>query len=733
MSRAWLRPRWGVVLTTALALWLRLVDGADSWVFATEIVPVLTKAGCNAGACHGAATGQGGFRLSLLGYDVGDDYDRLARELGGRRIDLGRPEASLMLRKASGDLDHEGGRRLPRSSRGYQRIRDWIAAGAPRDPSDLRVAELEVEPSDILLDGAKVSTSLRVMATTSDGRRSDVTEWALYSSNDDAVATVNRTGDVVMAGPGLASVMVRYGGQAVAATVTVPWGARLEPDDEPEFDPRLFFEVDELVEWNLKRLGLRAAPVAAPATFYRRLYLDLLGRLPSPEELRERLGDDDSPSVREQAVEELLKREEFADHWAYRVSEWLGVGSRRASPKVAERWHGWLREQIGAGTPWNDIVHAMLVAEGDPAEVGPAGFYALASDPRDVAEQVASRFLGIRLACARCHAHPEDRWTQDDYHGFAACFARMTRDGGVIRSVATGALEHPKTGMPVEPALLRIVVSGEGVPRREADPRGHAAAWIAGMGSGSPELRLAFANRVWREVMGRGLVEPPDDLRPSRPASNPVLLARLADRLVSDGFDLRRLLRCIVTSKAYQRVSSWAGTADPVGGPPAALLERVQARAMSRPLSAEVFLDAVAQVSGVPEVFEGRPVGTRAIQLPGPVAAAPALDALGRCSRERTGESQGGVSGGLAQALHLIQGSAIQGRLGRGRVADWVSRGTPAGAIVDELWLRAFSRTPEAKEKALWVARIEAAGDRREAVEDLMWAVLNSAEFGFNH
>lgn len=731
---AWLQRRRAGCLVVVAAFWVASASGAgESWTFRTDILPVLTKAGCNAGACHGAASGQGGFRLSLLGYDAAEDHDRLAREMGGRRIDLQRPEESLLLRKASGDLDHEGGRRWPRRSESFRRIRDWIAAGTPRGDLSIRVVRLEVTPEALRFEGTNRSARLRAMATTSDGRVEDVTDWSLFSSHDEAVATVDRVGNVAGVGPGRTGITVRYGGLAVASLVTAPWrdgggGGTDAGSGRVAATP----DLDALVERELVRLGLEPGPRADAATYYRRLCLDLLGRLPTPEECREWLAGEDSDARRDAVAGALLRREEFADFWASRMGEWLGVGARRTPRAVAERWHLWLRDGIRTGKPWHAMVREMLLAEGNPAEVGAAGFYTLASDPRDIAEHAASKFLGIRISCARCHAHPEDRWTQEDYHRFAAFFARISREGGAIRPVADGEIEHPRTGLPMEPALLgeeARAVSGPGGDRRRRLAEGLA-------GADNPELTRAFANRVWRELMGRGLVEPPDDLRPSRPASHPELLEWLAARSRQGDNALAPLVETIVLSRAYRRASAWESGEGAAGigtAPPSALLERFHARSMCRPLSAEVFLDAVVQVTGVGEAFEGMRDGTRAVQLPGPVVGSAALDALGRCPRERGGGNGEVAGGGMARALHLIQGRTVQGRLGSGRVAGWLERGVAPDGIVEELWLRAFSRSPSAEEKARWVNRIDAVGHRREAIEDLAWAVLNSAEFGFNH
>lgn len=690
--------------------------------FRTGILPVLTRAGCNAGSCHGAATGQGGFRLSLLGYDPEEDHDRLTRELGGRRIDRVQPERSLLLRKASGDLDHEGGRRLGVDSEGYRRLAAWIKEGARRGDPGLVVTGLVVEPSDITLPAPGAEVRLQVTALRSDGVAEEVSRWALYRSNDDAVAEVDRDGRVTVRGAGLSSVMVRYGGQVAVARLAVPWGPPQTGVDVAADNP-----VDREVDRVLARLGIRASGPSNATTFLRRAHLDLLGRLPEPEVTRAFLAGPDTPARREEVLDALLERPEFTDYWSLWLADWLRVGGRKGSAAVASRWRSWLKEQVSLRVPMDRVVVAMLTAVGDPTTEGPVGFMLLASDPRDLAETASAILLGTRIACARCHAHPADRWTQEDYHQFAAFFARIRREAGVVGVAERGEVEHPKTGRAVAPRPL----GGEGSPRPDdgEDRRLALAGWVTA--PGNPFFARAFVNRVWRRLLGRGLVEPVDDLRPTNPSTHPELLDGLAAEFERSGYDLRALVRRVVRSRTYQR-----GPADPSSeglSPPAALASRFYAAASPRPLSAEVLLDAIAEVTGVAESFPGLPEGTRAVQLAGPVVASPALDVLGRCPRDRGCEAADSVGGGLAQALHLIQGSSVQGRLRSGRVAAWADGTVPPGRMVEELWLRAFARPPREEERTYWSETLATAPEAREAIEDLVWVVLNSGEFAFNH
>jgi hypothetical protein len=701
----------------ALLLWaLSLPALAEPTPFATGILPILTKAGCNTGGCHGAATGQGGFRLSLLGYDPEADYLRITRELAGRRIDLDRPDESLFLRKPARQLDHEGGRRLPLDSEEYRTVRDWIAAGAPRGPADLRVDAIEVLPNDLFLQATGESTPLQVTARLSDGQRQDVTRLALYTSNDDAIADVSKQGVITSRSPGLTSIMIRYSGQVNAARVAIPYASPL-PNRSRSSDHVIDVHIDD----ELHRLRLDPSPRASAATFLRRVSLDLIGRLPSPEEARDFQSSPDSPERRRQWIDALLERPEWADYWTLQLADLLLLGGKGSNDTATRRYHAWLRDQVASHTPLDQLVRSLLTAVGNIQEVGPANFLTLANDPRDLSEHVGRMFLGTRVACARCHTHPSDRWTQEDYHGFAAYFARIGRSGDLIQLVQRGEVDHPKTGRPVEPKPLGASRPTPANPT--ADRRLELADWLT---SGeNPLFARSLVNRVWKHCFGRGLVEPVDDLRPTNPATHPALLDALARDFVAHGFDLRHLLRTITTSETYQRTSA--------ATPSNRLDDRLFSHAYARELPAPVFLDAVVQVTEVPHRFEDQPDDLRAVQLVGPRVPSASLDVLGRCQRERPCDTPGQGGGGLARTLHLIQGSTLQDKLSGGIVDRLLSTHSSDAAIVAEVYLRALTRAPQPEETTEWTSLLGAAADRRAAVQDLLWALLNSREFGFNH
>ncbi len=737
---------------------LSLVSIADPALLATEsfrtsILPILTKAGCNAGACHGAATGQGGFRLSLLGYDPEEDHLRITRELGGRRVDLNAPTNSLLLRKPSGEIDHEGGRRLKNSSSGYALVRDWIDRGAPYGSKDVVVSRIEVSPAESFLESESLQKTpsnrgrepkrdadrptpnaqpsnprverlvesttkavpLRVVAFLSNGTQEDVTALALITSNDEAVAEVLPDASVRMRSPGVASVMVRYSGQVAAARFSSPFAS-----DHPRPRARLSNNlIDDEINKEQARLRVSAAVQSEASEFLRRIYLDLIGRLPSTTEALEFLHRKDDRSSRGTLIDRLLAREEFTDFWTLRLGDWLLVGGKRSSAESAKAYQGWLRGQVSSNVPVNTMVRTILTSRGDMATNGPANFFALATDPRDLGESVGSMFLGAQIACARCHAHPADRWTQGDYYHFAAWLAGIKRDGNVVRSQAHAEFLDSKGHRVVTPRVL----GGSATPLiHDADRLVTLAHWIAS--PENPFFSQAFVNRIWNHLMGRGLFEPVDDLRPTNPATFPALLDRLAFKFRSEGFDMRGLIRTIVLSRAYQRTSRVAGTD----------LEhdRLYARAVVKDIQAQVFADAIAQVTGVADQFEGHATGTRAVTLIGSRDESYAMDVLGRCSRERRCETSG-RGGGLAQALHLINGSSINSKLEGGVVGELMRARASDREIVKELYLRAYARLPGKVEIAEWSSLIGSKPSRSEAVQDLLWTLLNSREFAFNH
>jgi hypothetical protein len=677
------------------------------------VLPILTKAGCNAGACHGAAIGQAGFRLSLLGYDPQADHDTLTRELSGRRIDVAAPAESLILRKATRSIKHKGGHRIDVDSDDYRTLIAWIGAGAPYGPSGLRVTGIEVSPSNVLLGGPGESVRLKVTASLSDGRREDVTGHALYDSNDPGVVEAGEEGKLTVVRRGPAAVMVRYGGQVAAVRVAAPFreaearGNAVAPHNY----------VDEKVFAELRRLRIAPSPVSVDSEFLRRVYLDMAGRLPTAEQSRTFLADNEA-GKRLRLIEDLARGEDFIDLWTLHLADLLLIDSKRLGPAQARAYHAWLRQQVARNTPLDRLVRELMTASGDPASEGAANFHRLTQDPRDMGEYVGGAILGMRIACARCHAHPFDAWTQDDYYGFAAYFARTAQAGGRVVMSDRGELQHPKTLKAVAPKPL----GGVAPDSADGDRVASLARWTTS--PSNPYFARSMVNRVWKHLMGRGIVEPVDDLRATNPPANPALLDALAADLVAGGYDLRRLIKTIVSSKSYQ-ISSTATDDNRFD-------DRLFSHAYTRALSAQVLADAVAQASGVADEYAGYPAGTRAVQLIDARTPSEALDVLGRCTRDLNCATQGG-GGGISQALHLMNGSSINSKL-RGGLVDQIIRDKLGDRqIVEEVFLRTLCRAPGERERAFCEKALSEAAGKREAIEDLLWTLLNSREFVYNH
>jgi uncharacterized protein DUF1553/uncharacterized protein DUF1549 len=690
-------------------------DNSKEPSFATRILPLLTKAGCNAGACHGAATGQGGFKLSLLGYDPEQDHDTITRELSGRRVDLGAPEQSLLLRKPTRQLEHEGGRRFPRDSQAYRTLLNWIASGAPYGARDVRVTGIHVAPADVLLLKPGQSRPLKVTARLTDGTAEDVTSLALYSSNDDGVADVDGNGVVTVRNRGLTAVMIRYSGQVAAARVGAPY----QDGDVAAISFPVQNFIDQLVLAELKRLRITPSPLCDDATFLRRVHLDVVGGLPTPAEVRAFVDRPASARKRRQVIDQLLVNSEFVDFWTLKLADLLLINSKKLGNEGTQAYHAWLRRQVKDGAPLDRAVRELLMAQGDPAANGPANFHRLTTDPRDLGEFVSQAFLGTRVACARCHNHPFDRWTQDDYYHFAAFFARTAIEGQRVVQRPFGEVQHPRTGKDVPPRPLGSTKAAADGP---GDRRVALADWLTA--SDNPMFARAFVNRVWKELMGRGLVEPVDDLRPTNPPSNPALLDALAADFVRHGYNLRHLVRTITFSRTYQ-LSSQANEINRQD-------EQLFSRGYLKLLTGQVLADVIAQASGVTDEFAGYAPGTRAVELIDSQVPSYTLDVFGRCPRTTNCENPAQFGGGLSQALHLVNAPAVNAKT-EAAMNRFLASTRSNRELLEELYLRTVSRSPDAKELNQWEDMLSKASSKREVLEDLFWALLNSREFAFNH
>ena len=690
--------------------------------FVNEVLPVLTRSGCNMGACHGAAQGKGGFKLSLQGFDADADYESLVRGSKFRRVTPIDPENSLLLRKPLLAVAHKGGKRLRVDSAEYRILRDWIGFGMPGpNPADAKVLKLEVIPVTRSLPVGK-SQRVIVHARFRDGTVRDVTSQALFSAEDESVARVSASGEAAATGPGEAAVLVRYQDLVATARIISPFAKTLSAraPEPPDASP-----IDRLVNRKLTALGLPSSPRCSDSDFIRRAYLDLIGAPPTADEARRFLSAR-HPQRREKLIDELLERREFVDFWSYRWADLLRVSRAALKDKGAYALYNWIRQSVAENKPWDRFAREIILAKGGSFEYGPANYFRANTRPEELTETTAQAFLGVRIQCAKCHNHPYEKWTQNQYYQLAAFFAQSRGKGRgdetVVMASGTGDVRHPKTGKTVIPAALGSppIASDYSGDRREA-----LAEWLTS--PRNPFFARTLVNRLWRHFMGRGLVEPVDDMRATNPPSNEPLLEWLAEEFMRNGFDIRRIMRTIMLSEAYQR------SAEPVKG------NERDARYHSvypfKRLRAEQLMDALTSVIGSGEKFEGFPPGFRASELPVTTVPSYFLDLFGRPARSITCECERGDEANLGQILHLMNNSGINARIGSkdGRIAKLIESRRSNPQVVEELYLAAFARYPtgsEAKERA---SALDKAKDRKQAAEDLLWALVNSKEFLFNH
>jgi hypothetical protein len=713
---------------------------AEAVSFRNEVMAVLSRGGCNSGACHGNQNGKNGFKLSLRGEDPAWDYNALTRDTLGRRTDPLRPETSLLLTKAVAAVPHEGGKRFDRSSPEYAILRRWIAAGLPADPAGTATLQrLDVTPLSTVLLEPTDKVQLQVRATYSDGRVRDVTRLAVYETSN-LVVRVSRDGEVQKRGLGETAVLVRYlNRQATAQLAFVP----ARPDFAWTSPPENNF-IDHHVHAKLRVLRLLPSALAGDSVFLRRVYLDTIGLLPTPEEARRFLADP-SPGKRVRLIDDLLRRPEFADFWALKWADLLRNEEKVLDRKGVQLFHGWIRRCIQDGLPLNEFARELLASRGSTYADPAANYYRALRDPFSRAEATAQVFLGIRLQCAKCHNHPFERWTQTDCHSLAAFFARVQYrivennrkdrldkhefDGEqVVWMAREGEWTHPHTG-----EVLRPLFPGAPTPALapEADRLQVLADWVAR--PDNPFFARAQVNRIWYHLLGRGIVDPNDDFRASNPPVNEPLLGALARDLVAHHFDLRHLVRTILNSRTYQlsAVPNDTNRDD----------ESNFSHALVRPLQAEQLLDAVCQVTGVPSHFTGYPEGTRAGQLPGvvitrgrratPGAGEKFLAVFGKPGRSLSCECERSDDTTLAQAFQLITGELLNGKLSEpdNRLGRLLAAGRPDAEMVEELYLACLCRPPAPGERSHAVAMLGRARDRRAALEDLLWGLVNAKEF----
>ncbi|GAA5505480.1 DUF1553 domain-containing protein [Novipirellula caenicola] len=681
--------------------------------FDTDVVPLLSKAGCNAASCHGSAAGQAGFRLSLFGGDPEFDYRSIVNELEGRRVDYVTPRRSLLLTKPTGQLDHGGGEVMESTSEAAAVIAEWIAAGAAR--KKLRLLErLIVTPTSFAATSIPAELQIKVTAVFGDGLQRDVTESAIYVSQDDSALVVDEAGAATVKLSGQHVVTVRYGDQVTSLLVTSPIGSKIPT--LPDSARRNWID-DEI---NAKLLALRLAPAKpySDLEFLRRVSFDLTGRLPSAA-LVQHVASASAPINRAELIDELLSSDEFTDYWTHLLAIQLRLQKPGTDTLAANAFYRWLHEQVATDASWDSIANSLVLSQGDSHETGAATVHRYFATAREEAEYMSEVLMGVRLRCANCHNHPLDRWTQDDYHGLAAVFVGLDR-GQVVRFTGHGEITHPRTG---EPAIAKI--PGQSFMLGGVDPRKSFADWLTS--PENPYFAKAMAGRVWQALMGRGLVSPVDDLRATNPPSHPELLDRLADYFSSNDFKLRPLIRLICNSAAYNR----AGQA--IDGEK--VDDRFYAHAIPKPLSAEVLADAISDVTGVADDYAG--VG-RAINVVDRTVSASKLEFLGQCLPGEPCSSDERGDRGIASQLHLINGGLINEKIrdSNCRLRSLIVQGASTDEIVNTFYLIAFSRPPSNDELAGWVDRIDsiaAPHERTARLEDFLWALLNCHEFSTNN
>jgi hypothetical protein len=708
------------------------MDQPFTWSFRNHVESVLSKSGCNAGACHGAAAGKNGFYLSLRGYDPEFDFWSITRQARGRRVIPSDPGRSLLLTKPTAMVPHKGGLRFDEGSLEYRVIAEWIAAGQPEPRNDdPRITALEILPKQIVVQPG-VEQQFVVRAHFSDERVEDVTRWARFNSTNSNVAEVDQRGLATIKGYGEGAVGAWYLGQNVVGIITSPYDNGVpEYVFERESSDNL---IDKHVIEKLKRLNIPPSPVCSDSEFIRRVYLDTLGILPTEEETKTFLLSSD-PDKRNKLIDEVLERPEFVDYWTYRWSDLFLLSGEKLRPKALEAFSAWIREQVEANTPWDEFAKQVILATGNSYENGAVNFYTLHQDPLDTAETVSMAFMGMAINCARCHDHPLEKWTNNDYYGMANLFSRVRAKGwgGDFRNgdgnrdvyvVERGELIQPRLGKPQPPRPLE----GEPVSFESTeDRRKYLVEWL--ISDDNPYFSKAITNRVWANFLGVGIVENVDDLRLTNPPSNAALFDALATYLQEQGYDLKALMRLILQSKTYQRSSQFiAGNESD---------ERFYSHYYPRRLKAEVLLDAVSQVLEAPTKFEGYEEGTRALQLKDVNVSSYFLDTFGRPERLVTCECERSDEPSMVQVLHLVNGDTLNQKLAREKnlIGKIVEQQVPDEDVVESAYLRAFSRFPTGEEriKILTVLSQSPPRDRRQAIEDLYWSLLSSREFLFQH
>jgi len=723
------------VLTTLLFVTSTvLCETSPTISFTNDVLPVITKAGCIAGACHAKSDGQNGFQLSIFSFDPDSDYREIVFDAKGRRIFPASPDHSLLLLKATNQIPHEGEERFAVDSESYRVLRQWIAEGAPRSiPNEPEPTGISIDPPTLSFKKGE-TLSLKVNVAYSDGTTRDVTDLCEFTSNDKAFASVDHDGHVTAGDvPGENSVIVRYVDQVAAARIVIPPDQLLPATTYAALQPNN--RVDELAYARFRELGLFPSEPCTDSEFIRRASLDVLGRLPTIDETNAFLESAD-PNKRAALTKTLLSEENrfvYANYWSTKWGDLLRPNTQRVGVKPVYLLDDWIRQKFQANTPWDEFVKELLSATGSTHQYGPVAIIRDKREPADMAEFVSQLFLGVRLGCAKCHHHPSEKWSQDDYYSMAAFFGSMKRKGQGISAPISGepefwwfepggTVKHPVSEAVMAPRVPDGKEFAEIADTR--DPRSVLADWITA--PENPFFARAMVNRIWAELLGKGLVHPVDDFRESNPPVNEPLLDWLAKDFVAHGFDQKHTIATILNSRLYQQSSqpNETNTAD----------NRNFSRSYRRRLPAEVLLDSLSMISGQPEKLQGLPDDARAMEQWNHLLPNEFLDAFGRPNSSAAPPLTRERESSVVQALHLMNSKAFQKKLGGEN--PWVGElvKLPPPESVDTIYLRLFSRLPLEEEKKIALNYLS--GDEtldRTKVEDLVWSLVNSAEFVLNH
>ncbi|MBM82680.1 MAG: hypothetical protein CMJ78_19120 [Planctomycetaceae bacterium] len=685
-----MRPTLKIIVAMIASIFAITCRADETVDFKNDLIPLFTKYGCNSGACHGSAIGRAGFKLSLYGSNAEADYVAIVQQVNGRRVNLSKPDKSLLVLKPAEFVEHGGGSVFDIDSEAAKLLLRWIRSGVPSH-SERKLASVEISPKRRVTRSMDQPIPLKTIAKYADGATRDVTRWTIFKAEDSSsVAIIDKDAAGQFALPqrrGRHIVVARFLSEVAPIEIVVPLSdseANLADEVRENF-------IDTEVLKTLDELGLKPSPMIDDALYLRRVTLDLTGRLPLKEDASSLVQT--RSMNREALIDKLSKSDGFTEYWTFQLAKLLRLRPQINDGQGAATYHRWLSKQIRDGVSYRNIARQLILATGDSHEHGPANFYRTVNGARPQAEFVSELFMGSRLRCANCHNHPLDRWTQDDYHGLAAIFATV-ESGRVIKDKPSGIVIHPRTLVAATPRIPgEKFVQATQVRQTLAD-------WLTD--ASNPHFAKAIVNRLWKQMMGRGLVEPVDDFRATNPATHPKLLNQLADDFIANGYSLRHTLKVIASSTAYARsANATAENKDDT---------RFYSHAMRRRLEPEVLADAISDVMGIPAKYGDEPAGTRAVSLIDPKTPSRTLDVLGRCDRAESCESTTAAIGGLPQNLHLFNGPILNARISMkgGRLSRLIKARTSSADIIRDFYLAAFSRAPNAEEKQYWDKQLAA-------------------------